>query len=291
MAQTIDIIIPSYNGKHLLQKHLPDTVTNSPEAENIIVVDDGSCDGTAEYVQKNFPSVIFLHHKNNLGFTKSVNLGVSASKADFIVLLNNDVSPQKDYLKSAIKHFIDDELFAVTFNEKNSSWPEVAWENGKLQFTRGEDKTALHVSAWASGGSSIIRRSLWDKVGGFDEVYSPAYWEDIDLGWRAWKMGFKIIWDPNAKVLHEHEASYSKFRPGYISTIKQRNEIIFNWRNITDQKYINSHRHHMLNYCLAHPGYIRIVLVAYIRSLLVPRVNKFICTDKTVFELLKTPIR
>ena len=285
----IDIIIPSYNGKHLLGKHLSPTIKNSPGVDQIIVVDDGSVDCTEQWLRDKFPNVVCLHHKQNKGFTVSINLGAKYSKADFIVLLNNDVSPLPGYLDHVMDHFDDDRVFAVSFNEKKSSWPILSW-GGKINFDKGEDKTKPRYSAWASGGSAIFRKSIWDKIGGFNEIYAPAYWEDIDIGYRAWKKGYKVIWDNSSEVLHEHEASYSKFDPSYISTIKQRNELLFNWINVTDPRLVTDHLKWLVLYTLSHPGYLRIVLLSLARFIIQGRKIKSSVSDKEVLSKVNLPL-
>jgi GT2 family glycosyltransferase len=221
----IDIVIPSFNGRYLLEKHLPKVIEYTPHLNKLIIVDDGGSDDTKSFLNKNYPKSLYLYHSKNLGFSKSVNQGVSHSRSEFLVLLNNDVSPQKNYLENSLKHFENPKVFAVTFNEKNSSWPDIKWDNGKIGFTRGIDKSKSRFSGWASGGSAIFRRSIWDKLDGFKEIYSPGYWEDIDLGWRAWKAGYRIIWEPKSLVVHEHESTFNKLNPKYVALIKQRNEL------------------------------------------------------------------
>ena len=255
------ILIPSFNGLELLKKHLHSVIKHSPGVDSILIVDDGSTDGTAEYLAKNHPQINCLHHDRNLGFPKSVNLGFGAARSDLIVLLNNDVSPTKDYLPPALKHFENESVFAVTLDESTSSWPQVSWR-GKLQYTKGEDKDRPRYSAWASGGSAVFRKSTWDKLGGFDEVYSPGYWEDIDIGWRAWKAGYRIIWEPEAKIVHQHESTFNLLSRDYLNLIKQRNELLFNWKNITDPTMRREHFVYLLRHTLAHPGYLKVILAA-----------------------------
>lgn len=258
---TIDIIIPSFNGKKLLEKQLPVVIKNSPEVNKIIVVDDGSIDGTVEFLAKEYPQIKCISNIVNQGFTKSVNIGVGESRADLIVFLNNDVYPEPKYLQSSVKYFDDPKIFAVTFNETNSSWPLVSF-SGKVQYIKGEKTDKPMLSAWASGGSSIIRRSLWVVLGGFSTIFTPGYWEDIDIGWRAWRMGYKIIWDPKSVVVHQHESTFSQLDPGYISMVKQRNELLFNWQNITDPVLFREHLLFLLRQTIQHPGYIKVIVEA-----------------------------
>ena len=265
MKPTIDIVIPHYNGLSLLQKHLPRVIVNSPEVQTIIVVDNASNDGSDTYLQK-FSKVRVIHNQTNLGFTMAINQGVKSSDADFIVLINNDVSPQSGYIKKTLPFFEDSTVFAVNFNETNSSWPKVWWSEGKLQYERGSQKEKSLYSLWASGGSAIYRKTIWDKLSGFNEIYSPGYWEDIDLGWRAWRAGYKIIWQPEGQVIHEHESSFRKLNTDYVNALRQRNELLFIWQNITEKSKVTGHRKFLLTYTLKHPGYIKIIFSALAQS-------------------------
>ena len=285
---TVEVVIPNYNGLFLLKKHLPEVIAFSGKDAHIIVVDDGSTDGTPEYLKKEYPKILCLHNPTNLGFTKSVNLGFASSRSDLVVLINNDVAPQKGYIAESLKHFENDKVFAVTFNESTSSWPLVSWR-GKLQYVRGEDKQESRFSAWASGGSAIFRKSIWEGLGGFDEIYSPGYWEDIDIGWRSWKAGYQIIWEPKAKVIHQHESTFNLLDPNYLNLIKQRNELIFNWKNITDSDLRRDHFSFLLRHVLTHPCYLKIVLAALMTY---PKIKKSkdILTDSRVLALVNQPL-
>lgn len=286
---TIDIVIPSFNGKYLLEKHLPQVFKNSDYLNKVIIIDNGSSDGTVSWLEKEYPQVIVVENETNLGFTKPINQGVSKSSAEYIVLLNNDVRPEKGYLANILNFFEDDKVFAVSFNENESSWPLVRWD-GKIQFTRGEEKSKPRYTAWASGGSAIFRRSIWDKLGGFNEIYSPFYWEDIDIGYRAWKSGYKVIWDNESLVFHEHESTAKKINPSYLSLIKQRNELLFTWINITDKDFVRSHRKFLFTHVLKHPGYLKIILAAFFHSFSNKQKTNFVRTDKEVLSFVNQKI-
>lgn len=286
---THEVVIPSYNGLFLLKKHLPDIIKYSTGLSRVIVVDNGSTDGTYDYLTTNFPDKVFcLRNEKNLFFTKAVNQGFRQAQTDLVVLLNNDVHPQKDYLAPTLRRFADEKVFAVTLNEISSSWPLVSWD-GKLQYVRGEDKSLARFSAWASGGSAVFRKKIWDKLDGFDEIYSPGYWEDIDISWRAWKAGYQIIWEPQAKVEHQHESSFSRLDQGFVSLIKQRNELIFNWKNITDPPLRRGHLVYLLCHTLTHPGYLKVITAAL---KIFPKAKKTTSTltDREVLALVNQPL-
>ncbi|EKD56653.1 MAG: glycosyl transferase family protein, partial [uncultured bacterium] len=165
-------------------------------------------------------------------------------------------------------------------------WPNMSWSEGKIQFTKGGDKSKAVFSAWASGGSAIFSRKIWDKLGGLDEIYAPWYWEDIDIGYRAWKSGYKIIWDPNCNVIHDHESTSKKLNPQYVSLIKQRNELIFNWLNVTDKNFVFGHFAFLVKHTLSHPGYLKIVLFTLWHLMFHKTLKrKFIFKDRDILKL------
>ncbi|MBL7078342.1 glycosyltransferase family 2 protein [Candidatus Shapirobacteria bacterium] len=256
----ISIVIPVWNGKKLLEKNLPQVFKALPKGCEVIIIDDGSTDGSTEYLQKlqitnskiqasskfqtsnikhqasnnkhqtsNF-KVIF--NKKNKGFVYTANRGVREAGGELIVLLNTDVIPQKDFLTPALKHFEDEKVFAVSLAEQDYGWAKIWWRGGFIHIGDGGKSRGSHVCAWASGGTGVFRKKMWRELGGFDSLYSPYYWEDFDLGFRAWKKGWKIIWEPKAKVLHKHEASTSKVSRSYVDLIRERNQLLFIWKNI-----------------------------------------------------------
>ncbi len=244
----ISIIIPNYNGEGLLKRNLPkvyDEVKEDKGIVEIIVADDFSTDDSLkvlEKLKKEIPLLKILTNKSNLGFSKNVNKAVRQAKGELLILLNSDVSPERGFLKPLLKHFSDEKVFAVGCMDKSYDNGKVIlrgrglgkWEKGFLLHRRGEvDKTN---TLWVSGGSGAFSKKIWEKLDGFNEIYSPFYWEDIDISYRALKSGYKLIFEPESIVNHEHEkgAIKSKYSESYIKTISYRNQFIFSWENATD---------------------------------------------------------
>lgn len=119
------------------------------------------------------------------------------------------------------------------------------------------------------GGAQFSEKVIGEKLGGMDKIFIPFYFEDIDLGVRARKAGFKCIWEPGARVEHEHEATINSdsFKQRYIDSIKQRNQLLLIWKNINSPKLFLSHLFHLKIRCFTHPGYLRIVFLALKRKL------------------------
>jgi len=244
----ISIIIPNYNGKVLLQKHLPYVLAAAPKAE-IIIVDDASTDESVSYIKKHFPQILTIEKATNSGFATSVNLGVKAASGEILLLLNSDAIPKKDFLAPLLSHFSDPAVFAVGCLDESVESEMVItrgrgiglFRQGFLLHSRGEvDKMS---TLWVNGGSGAFKKEIWVKMGGLDEIYSPFYWEDIDLSYRALKSNYKILFEPKSIVEHRHqEGSIAKhFNQKYIQTISTRNQFIFVWKNITDIDYLINH--------------------------------------------------
>ena len=262
---TTSIVIPVWNGLDHLKSKLPKIMALG--AHEVVVVDDASSDGSSEYVKQNFPEVKLVIHSQNTRFPKSVNDGFGAAKGEIVFLLNQDVTPQPDLLKFALPHFADPTIFAVTFNEQNRSWAKAEFKKGFMEFTNGPKDNKVHDSFWASGGSAAFRKSMWDALGGFDPIFTPGYFEDLDLGWRAHLAGYKILWDPKCKAKHVAETTFNKaFEPKQLQRIKERNYLLVHWKNIRGWQWIQ-HLFYLKLRLIKHPGYIVPVGMALWRKL------------------------
>ena len=248
MAQKISVIIPNYNGEKLLKKNLPQVIKNCPDAE-IIVVDDASKDRSASLIKKNFKSIKLIEQKSNQGFARSVNAGVKTAKGNLVLLLNSDVTPTDGFLEKAIVHFENSDVFSVGMADRSHEQGKIVIKGkGGGKFTKGflnhfAAKIERGESLWTSGGSSLIDREKFEELGGFDEVYAPFYWEDIDICWRARKKGYICIFEPESTVDHYHEegAINKTYNDSFIKSVSYKNQFIFVWKNISNYEYIMEH--------------------------------------------------
>ncbi len=273
------IIIPNWNGLKLLKKNLPAVLEAKKISRNnileIIIVDDYSTDDSVSFIQKTFKNKVrLIKHKKNMGFAAAVNTGARHAKGQLLCLLNTDVVPSKNFLLHVTPHFHDPKLFAVVLHEKGSGPATGTFKNGFLSH-RGAPESSVSVpSLWASGGSSVFQRKLWWDLKGLDEkLFKPFYWEDVDLSYRAWKRGYKIIWEPLALVEHKHEGTINtnSFQKKYMDRVKERNELLFLWKNITSEALWRKHIVGVANRIISHPGYLKIVLLALKKRSLVAK--------------------
>jgi len=250
---SVSVVIPAYNGAEYLQRNLPAVLELN--ADEVIVVDDASTDESAEIVGQ-FKEIKLIKHTVNQRFPITVNDGFVATKGEIVILLNQDVNPDKNLLKYCLPHFADSQVFAVTFSEKNRSWAKAEFTKGFLEFTNGPQDGQIHESFWASGGSAAFRKSIWDELGGFDPIFSPGYSEDLDLGWRVQRAGYKILWDPKCRVDHVTESAFNQaFDPTSLRRVKERNYLLAHWKNLKGWQWLQ-HILYLKLRLIKHPGYL-----------------------------------
>ena len=171
--------------------------------------------------------------------------------------------PHPGYISHTLHHFKDNNLFGVGLCEiGNENWAKIFWKDGYLQYDQGQNVLKTHITGWLSGGGSVINKEKFLKLGGFDPVYAPFYSEDVDLGYRAWKSGYKLIWEPKSLIEHKHESTMSKFPKRTLDYIKERNRLLTVWRNITDPELLIENRWTQITRVLTGPNYIKIILAA-----------------------------
>ena len=249
------VVIPNWNGKDLLAKYLPavvEALADNP-ANEVIVVDDGSTDGSAEFVRANFPGVRLVALERNQGFGGASNAGFSAAANDIVVLLNSDMRVERGFLAPLVEGFADPAVFAVScqifFSDPNRVREETGltqgwWEDGGLRVRHRSDGEIrdLYPCFYGGGGSCAFDRRKFLEIGGFDHLFRPFYLEDTDLGYLAWKRGWKVLYQPRSVVWHEHRGTIGKkFSQGYIQSVLKKNFVLFCWKNIHEWRRLGSH--------------------------------------------------
>ena len=245
MKSSVTVIIPNWNGQAIFEKYLKDTV-RVLSGIPIIIVDDGSTDGSVTYVRKFFPEITVITRKEHQGFSSTVNAGVKAAETDIVILLNTDVVPEKGFLEPLLAHFENKNVFAVGCMDKSFENGKVVfrgrgvgwWEKGFFVHARGEVDS--NDTAWVSGGSGAFRRSFWDLLGGMDERFNPFYWEDIDLSYRAKAKGYAVMFEPKSLVLHFHEEGkiLTSYEKKQIEMIAFRNQLYFVWKHASCKQLV-----------------------------------------------------
>ncbi|HVG07704.1 MAG TPA: glycosyltransferase family 2 protein [Thermoanaerobaculia bacterium] len=244
----VAIVLLSWNGRQHLETCLPALAAQKdPGVEwEIVVLDNGSTDGTADWLRKTWPKVRLIASPVNLGFCAGNNrLAAEASDADALALLNNDTRPEPGWLAALV-----DALRSAPADVAAVSGKIVDWEGERLDFGRGVmtfDGHAFQLDfrrplgrarvpkageelLFACGGNLLIRRSSFLEAGGFDESYF-AYLEDVDLGWRLWSGGERVLFAPDAVVRHRSSATsdlLGLFNRGFLF---ERNAFLTAYKN------------------------------------------------------------
>jgi GT2 family glycosyltransferase/glycosyltransferase involved in cell wall biosynthesis len=242
----ISVVIPSRNGRELLENCLPLIA----DATEIIIVDNGSNDGTADFLRTTFPAAIIEHDPQPLPFARAVNRGIARTRFSHVCVLNNDMLAEPGFL-DALRLAFDrvPNLFAAT---AQIFFPEGRRreETGKTVMPRNRSLTDFHIRCdepiagedlsyvlYGSGGCTLYDARKLQALGGFDEIYTPAYVEDLDLGVRAWQRGWPSVYCAGARVLHLHRATTSRyFTPEDLDRAHEYNFIRFLARAIGDRR-------------------------------------------------------
>lgn len=235
------VVIPNYNGKEYLKACLD----SLPQCESfeVIVVDDGSSDNSADMVREEYPWVRLIENECNQGFDASVNHGIAASCAEYVVLLNNDTTVEPDFLTELVagmeRH---PECFSgssrmVTMQDENllddsgDYYCALGWaftlKKGKNRASRQKEQKCFA----ACGGASIYRKSILDEIGRFDEKHF-AYLEDIDIGFRAQVYGYRNIYLPAAICHHVGSASSGSRYNTFKIVLSAQNNIYMIYKNM-----------------------------------------------------------
>ncbi len=222
----IDILIPNYNGKHLLATCLDSILPQLNPDDLITIIDNGSQDGSVAFLREKYPRINLVLHSDNRGFSAAINAGIAATRQPFIFLLNNDTELESDCLPSLMQVVAqrrEYEFFALkmlSYNERNMlDGAGDGFFRGGMGYRLGtmeEDGPCYNKGKQVFGacaGAALYRRSFFDRVGLFDEDFF-AYLEDVDINLRANRLGMRCFFVPEARVYHIGSATTgSTFNP------------------------------------------------------------------------------
>jgi len=248
----ITVVIPSRNGRGLLERLLPGVRKGlGGVPSEIIVVDNGSIDGTVKWLAEAFPEIRVESCREGLGFSAAVNRGIRLARFSKICLLNNDMEVQDGFFSSLRAAFdAVPELFCAT---AQILFPPGARreETGKAvmpprePFSRStefpirceeplEGENHSYV-LYGSGGCSLYDTRKLRCLGGLGEMYRPAYVEDLDIGYRAWLRGWPTVYVAGAKVIHYHRATTSRYYTAEeLDLVLDVNYLRFLMRSVVD---------------------------------------------------------
>jgi len=248
------VIIPNYNGLSFLPRLMQSLAEQSEKRFETIVVDDASSDGGVEYLRSNWPTVQVLVNRVNLGFAGTCNVGLRAAKTPFVVLLNNDTHLDPDWLAEGLRPFDVPDVGAVASLTLLADEPGIVDTAGDVYSVVGgaakrghlgarDDAERLSAEAFSpSGVSAFYRREIVAHVGYLDESFQ-SYYEDVDLGFRLARAGYRCVFAPKSICYHHLSSSYSPKGWRYHFNSARNAEVVW-WANMPCRlrwRYLPSH--------------------------------------------------
>jgi GT2 family glycosyltransferase len=246
-APLCSIVIPSYNGQALLETCLASVNRHQPRdrdwSAEVIVVDDASTDETSSWLERHHPAVKLIRLDRNSGFCAAANAGIAAARGHFIQLLNNDTEVTQGWLQAGLAPFADPTIGSVAplvlvrsaperVDSAGDSYTLSGWptKRGHGQPTHEWAARAAEDVFAASGSSAFYRAEALRRVGGFDHLLG-SYYEDVDLGFRLRWAGYRCVFQPRCRILHEISATYDHTRASLQRRIARNSELVF-WSNM-----------------------------------------------------------
>ncbi len=243
------IAILNYNTADYLERFLPYVQRSSTQETDIMIIDNASTDDSVKYVREWYPEINLIEHQENYGFAQGYNLGLIYADTEYLILLNSDVEVTDDWLDPILSYMdahpdVGIAMPKIRSLEDKSSYEYAGAAGGHIDylyypFCRGRIFDTVETDEgqynqvenifWASGAAFVIRKDLYEKLGGLDSDYF-AHQEEIDLCWRAWNTGHRVVVIPESTVYHIGGGSlgYDNPRKVYLNFRNNLNTIIKN---------------------------------------------------------------
>ena len=241
MEITTTIIIPNYNGLKFMDECIRSLNAQTYPNFRTLVVDNGSTDGSVEWLKEHQIDTIFL--PENTGFSGAVNVGIKAADTPYVLLLNNDVRVDEYFVAEMVRAIGQSErIFSVSSRMIQMYHPDLMDDAGDMYsilgwaYQRGVGRSVnLYQKSCrvfsACAGAAIYRRAVFDEIGLFDELHF-AYLEDIDVGWRAKLYGYDNVYCPDAAVYHVGSGTSGSRYNSFKVRLAARNCIYLNYKNM-----------------------------------------------------------
>ena len=241
MTATVTVIIPNYNGMKFLEPCFGALKAQTYRNFKILVVDNGSSDGSVEWLKEHQIDTIFL--PENTGFSGAVNIGIKAADTPYVILLNNDTKADEYYVAEMVKAIErSPKIFSVSSRMIQMYHPDLmddagdmycilgwAYQRGIGQSVKKYGRSRRVFSACA--GAAIYRREVFEQIGYFDEMHF-AYLEDLDVGYRARIYGYDNVYCPAAVVYHVGSGTSGSKYNAFKVKLAARNSVYLNYKNM-----------------------------------------------------------
>ena len=233
----ISIIIVNYNGRKYLEECIASLMKVTYPRLEIILVDNNSSDDSVEFVKNAHPSIIIIKLDKNYGFAYPNNVGAKNAKGEMLLFLNNDTTVDHKFVDVLVNTMNNDSKVAICQSmllkpngDVDSSGDFI--DTIGVAYSSKEKVTKTREILSARGAAMMIRKDIFKKLGGFDEKFYLSF-EDVDLGWRTWILGYRVVVVPDSIVYHL----------GGKTTEKMKSELAFHgYKNQLSMKFTNFER-------------------------------------------------
>lgn len=254
----VSVVVVNFNGRHHLQPCFQSLIEQDypPDRLELILIDNASIDGSLALMAEQFPQVRVVCNSTNIGFAPAVNQGASLATGHYLALINNDTRLEASWVRTMVatieagrdrrvacvgSQILDWDGQKIDFLQSGANLYGFGYQfyhGASLGTIRGDEHEAL----FACGGAMLMDRAIFLEVGGFDEDYF-AYYEDVDLGWRLWVLGYRVVITPAATIYHRHHGTSSRMQPYQRHKLFERNAlmtVIKNYEETNLQRVLNA---------------------------------------------------
>jgi len=259
MSTPVSIVIPSLFDPEQFERSLPPLLAylgQRAAGDQVLVVDDTGEAQLEPWLSEHFPTVEVLSRKANGGFAAALTDGVRASQHGLVFCMNPDVvvhggflEPLLSALEDPVVHSVVPRMLLMGDAERIESVSAVRIEYGLCSieqpglagraegFTQGEC-----AMPYAIGGAMLMRRDEFLDAGGFDPLFEPFYWEDVDLGWSAWRAGRRVLYVPESVVEHHHRGTIkTRIQENLVRAMIEKNRLLFQWKHLDEPQLVEEH--------------------------------------------------
>ena len=239
----VSVVTVNWNGKSHLSALLPPLLALEPG--EVIVVDNGSTDGSREFLRKRYPQVRLLENGINRGFAQPCNAGAETARRDCVAFINNDMRPEPDWLTAALEK-LDARTPCVASRILDWEGRRIDYNGSSLHYLGFglQEDLGLPVEAaprrdevlFPCGGAMLADRKVFLELGGFDADYFALY-EDVDLGWRLWLAGHRVVLAPDSVVRHRGHATLETRAPEKTRYLMHRNALLTIFKNYEEENF------------------------------------------------------
>ena len=250
---SVTIYVLNWNGRSLLESCLPPLLKLDYPQYEIVLIDNNSSDDSVAYTQTTFPQIRLIQNEGNIGFSKGMNVGLHQHKNDIAVLLNTDVEVTTNWLTELVRPIKEDPSIGITGSklyfgdgltlQHAGAVMEFPLARGKHRFYGEEDEGQADeqcVVEYVTGASMAISKAAIAATDGFDEDFSPFYYEEVDLCYRAKDAGFKIVYAPKSVALHHESMTFKQFSRPLFHNLN-RNRLLFILKHLPLENFLNDY--------------------------------------------------